>query len=390
MPPTATIYDVAARAGVSISTVSLALNSPGRVKEQTLLQIHAAIDELGFVPKAEAVTRARRGVGRIGVVAPFSTYPSFHRRLDGVLSRVRNEGIEAVVYDHEGAATSLLREPAAVAPARRADRHVAAARAKRSSAAWSTGPHRPCWWSSSVPASARSRSTTVGASSSVAEHLSSEGTAASRSSAKAATKPHPHDRVLQSEARIARLPRRRSSSNGPSSSPPAPVRLVRHSLGEANTRPPASCSTRRGPPDGGLRARQTSSRAASCTPPPGARPAVCPRTLAVVGFDDSELAEHLGLTSVRQPFEAVRQDRDRSSCWHSCATRVAAAAAGHAQAHPGRAGDHVTLVVPLDLVGARLAADGRPAAGGAHLSEHGPHAPRSRWRAGTAAGRRAG
>ena len=75
-----TIYDVAAEAGVSISTVSLALNNPGRVAAATLARIMEAIDKLGYVPKTEAVTLARRGVRRIGVIGPFTSYPSFARR----------------------------------------------------------------------------------------------------------------------------------------------------------------------------------------------------------------------------------------------------------------------------------------------------------------------
>jgi transcriptional regulator, LacI family len=58
-----TIYDVAVKAGVSISTVSLAFNAPERVSEETLKRIMATVDELGYVPKTEAVIRARRGVG---------------------------------------------------------------------------------------------------------------------------------------------------------------------------------------------------------------------------------------------------------------------------------------------------------------------------------------
>ena len=40
-----------------------------------------AIDALGFVPKAEAAARARKMHGRIGVLAPFFTFPSFVARL---------------------------------------------------------------------------------------------------------------------------------------------------------------------------------------------------------------------------------------------------------------------------------------------------------------------
>jgi LacI family transcriptional regulator len=103
-----TIYDVAERAGVSISTVSLALNTPARVHEATLSRIMDAVDELGFVPKTEAVTRARRRVDRIGVIAPFTSHPTFARRLNGVLRVAADERFEVVVYDHESAATSRL------------------------------------------------------------------------------------------------------------------------------------------------------------------------------------------------------------------------------------------------------------------------------------------
>src|SRR5215218_4982105 len=110
MPPAgrdvSTIYDVAQRAGVSISTVSLALNSPSRLKRSTLDRVLAAADELAYVPKAEAVTRARRGVGRIGVMAPFTSYPSFGRRLNGVLKATRDLSLEIVIYDQESAAVT--------------------------------------------------------------------------------------------------------------------------------------------------------------------------------------------------------------------------------------------------------------------------------------------
>src|SRR5918993_1563971 len=63
-PGRVTIYEVAAEAGVSISTVSLALNSPARVSDRTREKVLGAADALGFVPKTEAVTRARKALGR--------------------------------------------------------------------------------------------------------------------------------------------------------------------------------------------------------------------------------------------------------------------------------------------------------------------------------------
>jgi len=100
-----TIYEVAERAKVSISTVSNVLNKPDRVKAETRERVLAVVDELGFVPKTQAVTLARQGTGRIGVMAPFTSYGSYLRRLAGVL-RAASEfgGLEVVVFDHESAA----------------------------------------------------------------------------------------------------------------------------------------------------------------------------------------------------------------------------------------------------------------------------------------------
>ena len=73
MAKNVTIYDVAAHVGVSISTVSNALNRPERVSLATRTRVLRAADELGFRPKQEAVTLARREVGSIGVLATRDT-----------------------------------------------------------------------------------------------------------------------------------------------------------------------------------------------------------------------------------------------------------------------------------------------------------------------------
>lgn len=95
----ATIYDVAKQAGVSISTVSRVLNSPEQVNVKTRTRVLAAIDSLHFVPKAEAVGRARKQIGRLGVLAPFFTYPSFVQRLRGVAERLATSPYELVIYN---------------------------------------------------------------------------------------------------------------------------------------------------------------------------------------------------------------------------------------------------------------------------------------------------
>ncbi|MCB0064344.1 MAG: LacI family DNA-binding transcriptional regulator [Caldilineaceae bacterium] len=98
-----TIYDVASRAEVSIATVSRVLNNPHRVNEETRRRVLTAIDELKFVPKAEATARARRNNYRIGVLAPFFTYPSFVQRLRGVANVLNGSEYELVVYSVDSA-----------------------------------------------------------------------------------------------------------------------------------------------------------------------------------------------------------------------------------------------------------------------------------------------
>jgi DNA-binding LacI/PurR family transcriptional regulator len=117
----ATIYDVASRAGVSISTVSHTLNRPHRVHAATRQRVLDAIEELGYVPKASAMAHARKAVGRVGVLAPFSSYESYGRRLKGILREAQGDAIEIVIYDQESAASATSPLLSALPVTRRLD-----------------------------------------------------------------------------------------------------------------------------------------------------------------------------------------------------------------------------------------------------------------------------
>jgi len=101
-----TIYTVAERAGVSISTVSLAINHPERVNETTRRRIVKVAGELGYRPTGDAAERARGRQGRIAVVAPFTSYPSYGVRLGGILGEAAENGVDVVVHDLASAAAS--------------------------------------------------------------------------------------------------------------------------------------------------------------------------------------------------------------------------------------------------------------------------------------------
>jgi LacI family transcriptional regulator len=93
-----TIYDVAKHAGVSITTVSRILNAPDKVNSKTREKVLTAIDKLSFVPKAEARARAMQHTGRIGVITPFFTAPSFIQRLRGIAETLSPKNYELVIY----------------------------------------------------------------------------------------------------------------------------------------------------------------------------------------------------------------------------------------------------------------------------------------------------
>lgn len=100
-PPT--IYDVANATKLSITTISRVLNTPDKVSEATREKVMLAINELGFVPKAEARARSLKNAGRIGVLTPFFTAPSFVQRLRGIASALSTMNFELVIYPVDSA-----------------------------------------------------------------------------------------------------------------------------------------------------------------------------------------------------------------------------------------------------------------------------------------------
>lgn len=69
------IYDVAEKAGVSITTVSRVMNNNGRVSQQTIEKVNKIIEELGYHPNMFAKGLANRKTNIIGILLPsFSDY----------------------------------------------------------------------------------------------------------------------------------------------------------------------------------------------------------------------------------------------------------------------------------------------------------------------------
>jgi DNA-binding LacI/PurR family transcriptional regulator len=96
-----TIRDVARYAGVSAATVSRVLNDVPVVNPDTRASVQWAIEELGY--RRSSVARSL-SVGRsqaVGVVAPFFTTPSVVERLRGVVDRLAARGYDLLLFDVE-------------------------------------------------------------------------------------------------------------------------------------------------------------------------------------------------------------------------------------------------------------------------------------------------
>ena len=95
---TATIKDVAARAGVGVGTVSRVLNDHHAVTTATRERVRVAMEDLDFHPNRAARALSRQRSGAIAVIVPFVTHPSSVERLRGVLSVVDESPFEVVLY----------------------------------------------------------------------------------------------------------------------------------------------------------------------------------------------------------------------------------------------------------------------------------------------------
>jgi LacI family transcriptional regulator len=98
-----TITDVAARAGVAISTVSRVLND-GQVSVPTRTRVLAAITDLGYRPDSGARALASGARGALGVVIPYFTNPSSVERLRGALEAMRMTERELILCNVADAA----------------------------------------------------------------------------------------------------------------------------------------------------------------------------------------------------------------------------------------------------------------------------------------------
>ncbi|NNJ13254.1 LacI family transcriptional regulator [Chloroflexales bacterium ZM16-3] len=100
----ATIRDVARRAGVGLGTVSRVLNNSPLVSPVTRERVLDAIAELRYSPSQIARSFSSGKTLTVSVIAPFFTRPSVVERLRGIESALHASGYSLVVFNVETAA----------------------------------------------------------------------------------------------------------------------------------------------------------------------------------------------------------------------------------------------------------------------------------------------
>ena len=94
-----TIYQVAQRAGVAISTVSRVLNNSPNVSEKTKEKVNEAIRELNFRPQVSARKLASREPQMLAIAVPSFTTPYYNEVLKGVKDEIQDMDLDIVIYN---------------------------------------------------------------------------------------------------------------------------------------------------------------------------------------------------------------------------------------------------------------------------------------------------
>lgn len=97
----ATIRDVAKKAGVGLGTVSRVINDSPKVSESTRKRVLQAIRELNYIPNPTARRLSTGKTRIIAVIVPFFTRPAEIERLRGVENTLADSDYDLIIYNVE-------------------------------------------------------------------------------------------------------------------------------------------------------------------------------------------------------------------------------------------------------------------------------------------------
>jgi DNA-binding LacI/PurR family transcriptional regulator len=101
---TATIRDVARKAGVGVGTVSRVINDSPLVSDSTRRRVLEVIEKLNYVPSHAARRLSLGKTLTISVIVPFFTRPAEIERLRGIQKMVAESDYDLIIYNVENVA----------------------------------------------------------------------------------------------------------------------------------------------------------------------------------------------------------------------------------------------------------------------------------------------
>src|SRR5512136_2984921 len=93
----ATIIDVAKRAGVSVATVSRVLTKTATVAPETVARVQAAMAELKYVPRTAARNLAAKKTNTLGLLLKDIDGDFFAPLLSGIEAATREAGFDLLI-----------------------------------------------------------------------------------------------------------------------------------------------------------------------------------------------------------------------------------------------------------------------------------------------------
>ena len=98
----ATLKDVAAECGLTVTTVSRVLNNRGYISDETRAKVFAAMEKLNYTPNEVARSLSKKATNTIGVIVPHIRHPYFAEMISNIENAASKKGYKIILYNTKG------------------------------------------------------------------------------------------------------------------------------------------------------------------------------------------------------------------------------------------------------------------------------------------------
>ena len=105
----ATLKDVAAETGLTVTTVSRVLNNRGYISDETREKVYAAMKKLNYRPNEVARSLSKQTSNTIGVIVPHISHPYFSEMISNLENAASKKGYKIILCNSRGNMKNLIR-----------------------------------------------------------------------------------------------------------------------------------------------------------------------------------------------------------------------------------------------------------------------------------------